>query len=113
MAGEPWGRAGEVFDFAGVGVLGGVDLPQPFVQAGGLLFPAGGVLGGGGGEPLGEHGGAVGSEHAGGEELVDDGEQVVFADFDGARVVGDLRLVAGAGGVVRAETYTSPRGGRR
>ena len=102
------GQAGEIFDFPGVGVLGGVDLAEPLVEGGGFLLAGGGVLGGGGGEPCGEHGGAVGSEHMGGEELVDDGEQVVFADSDGARVVGGRGGVGGVFGVVRAPVYTYP-----
>jgi hypothetical protein len=37
---------GEGFDLAGVGVLGGVDLPQPLAQGGGLAVAAGLVVGG-------------------------------------------------------------------
>ena len=94
-------QVGERFDFAGVGVLGGVDLPQPLVQRGGLAVAAGLVVGGRGGEVCGEQGGAVGSEHALGEELVDGGEQVVFADGDGAGVAFGCG-VAGVVGVVGA-----------
>ena len=39
-------EVGEGFDLAGVGVLGGVDLPQPFGQGGSLLVAAGLVVGG-------------------------------------------------------------------
>jgi len=52
---------GEGFDLAGVGVLGGVDLPQALVVGGGLAVAAGLVVGGGGGQAGGEQGGAVGA----------------------------------------------------
>lgn len=72
------------------------------MQPGGFLLAAGGVISGRRGEAGGEHGGAVGTEDPGGEELADDGEQVVFADPDGAGVVGDGGLVAGVLRVVGA-----------
>lgn len=79
-------EVGQGFDCAGVGVFGGVDLAQPLGQGGALAVAAGLVVGGRSGQILSEQGGAVGSEHALGEELADGVEQVVFADGDGAGV---------------------------
>jgi hypothetical protein len=78
------GVVSEGFDLTSVGVLGGINLPQPPGQNGGLLVAASLVVGGGVGQVGGEQGGAVGAEDPLGEELADDGEQVVFADRDGA-----------------------------
>jgi hypothetical protein len=64
-------KVGQGFDLAGLGVLGGVNLPQFRAQFGGLQVAAGLVVGGGVGHVDGEQGGAVGPEHAGGEELAD------------------------------------------
>jgi hypothetical protein len=89
-----------------MGVLGGVDLAEPFVQPGDLLFAAGGVLSRG--QAFGEHGGAVGAEDPGGEELADDGEQVVLADPDGAGVLGGGSGVPGVERVVRAAVIDVP-----
>ncbi len=94
-------EVGEGFDFAGVGVLSGVDLPQPLGQGSSLPAASSLVVGGDGGQVGGQEGGAVGSEDTLGEELADDFEQVVFADGDRAGVgVGDG--LAGVGGVVVA-----------
>src|SRR6266851_4675605 len=77
------------------------------IRASSLVRPARwGALGGGvgfaGGELLGELCAAFGSEHAQREELEDFADQDVFADADGAGVVGSQRGVAGVGGVVGA-----------
>jgi hypothetical protein len=79
-------EVGEGFDFAGVGVFGGVDLAQPLVQGGALPVATGLVISSRRGQVSGEQGGAVGSEDALGEELADGVEQVVFADRNGAGV---------------------------
>ena len=63
-----------------MGVFGGVDLLEAFAQPGGLLVPVGGVFGCPGGQLLGQEGGAVGAEDAGGEELADLPGEHVFAD---------------------------------
>ncbi len=94
---------GEGLHFADVGVLGRIDLLEPFAQPGGLLLPPCGVLRRAGWELLGQEGGPVGAEDAGGEELPDLLDEHVFADRDGGRVVGGLGSVAGVAGVVGAQ----------
>jgi len=79
---------GEGFDFAGVGVLGGVDLVQSLVQPGGFFLAAGVAGGGGGGELVGEQGGALGAEDPLGVELADGLDQEFFTYGDDAGVVG-------------------------
>jgi hypothetical protein len=64
-------EAGEGFDFAGVGVLGGVDLADAAVQRGRGGAVLGGVASGGGGDLGGEQGGAVGAEDPLCEELAE------------------------------------------
>jgi hypothetical protein len=99
-------QVGEGFDFAGVGILSGVDPPYPFGQGGGLPVAARGVVGGRGGQAGGEQSGAVGPEDTLGEEVADDVEQGVFTDRDrpgmpvGDGVAGVSRVVlAGVVGV--------------
>jgi hypothetical protein len=75
-----WVEFGEGLDFADVGVFGSVDLLEPFAEAGGLLLPAGGVLGRVGGQLFGQEGLAVGAEDACGEELLNGHHEQVFAD---------------------------------
>ena len=67
------------------------------------LWRAGGVGGGVGGEQVGEQGGAFGAKDPLVEELGQGGVQVVFADGDGAGVVGGGGGVAGVAGVVGAQ----------
>ena len=77
---------GEVFDLAGVGVLGGVDLPQALVAGGGLVVAAGGRLAAVAGSGGGEQGGAVGAEDAVAKNSRMAARRCVFADGDGAGV---------------------------
>ena len=55
-----------------MGVLGGLDLPQPLVQRLGGGLVAGGFFGVAGGEQLGEQLAALGADDVAGEELADD-----------------------------------------
>jgi hypothetical protein len=100
--GRSRGEGGEGFDFAGVGVLGGVDLPELLVEGVGVVLAARVGVVVVAGEGGGEEGGAVGAEDPLGEELGDDLEQVVFAEDDAAGVVGAGGGVAGVGCVVGA-----------
>ena len=70
---------------------------RPAAQPRSLLLFAGGVVGVGGGQQLGEQAGAFGAEDPLIEELADRSKQVGFADGDGAGVVGDGGGVAGVG----------------
>ena len=56
------GLQGQAIQFAGVSGLGRVDLPQRLTMCGGLGLALGGVLGGGGGDLVGQQRGAFGSE---------------------------------------------------
>ena len=84
------GRGGGVegLQFPDESILAGLDAVQGLAQRGGFLVAAGGLVGGGGGELVGEQGGAFGAEDPLVEELGDGGDEVVFAEGDGAGVVG-------------------------
>jgi hypothetical protein len=68
------GVVGEGFDLVDVGVLGGIDLPQPQLEGGGLSIAPGLVVGCGVRQGGGEQVGASGFEDALGQALADDGE---------------------------------------
>ena len=96
-------QVAECLDFADVGVLGGVDLLEPFAQPVCLFLAAGGVLSGAGRELFTQQGGPVGAEDAGGEELAGVLDEQVFPHADRGRVAGGLGGVGGVAGVVRAQ----------
>ncbi len=78
---------GQVFEFEDLGVLRGLDPLDPGFEGGGLGVALVGGVGVGGGELVGEQGGAAGSENAGGEEMADDLVQLVLGGLDSAGVV--------------------------
>ncbi len=97
------GHAGGVVQFGDQVVLGGVDLPEPEPELGGLGVVPGLGVGGPGREQSGEPGGAAGGQRVGAMPVPQGGQQQVLAGGDGAGVVGDGGGVARVVGVELAD----------
>jgi hypothetical protein len=99
LGGGVGGVGVEGFDLGDLGPLGEVDADEFFGQVVALAFALFGGLGAGG-DLSSEQGAAFGAEHVAGQAVPDDVDQRVFADGDGAGVVGVGGGVLGVAHVV-------------